>query len=139
MVSTLVGPVAGRALPVAFKLSGRIIPAIQARSAAAVGGGLFGIGWKGLITQGLAVWAGMEALDALISVFNGDENEAAKVAAILAAIEDGMDSGAIFMPEPPRGYEGTTYLQKLNYFHAEVREPNLWWSDNYCKHVGRGR
>ncbi len=139
MVTGLVGPIAGRALPVSFKLAGRIIPAIQANAGAGIGGGLFGIGWKGLITQGLAVWAGMEAIEALLGIFQGDENEAGKVSAILSAIEDGMDSGAIFMPEPPRGYESQTYLQKLNYFHAETREPNLWWSDNYCKHVGRGR
>ncbi len=73
MVMGLAGPVAGRALPVAFKLSGRIIPAISARAGAGIGGagiggGLFGIGWKGLITQGLAVWAGMEALDALVGL-----------------------------------------------------------------------
>ncbi len=115
MVS-LVGPVAGRALPVAFKLAGRIIPAVASQRATqgGVAGLLGGIGWKGLLMQGVGLWAGLEAIEALIGVFGGDETEAGKVAAILTAIEDGLDSGAIFLPEPPRGYEATTYMQKLN-------------------------
>ncbi len=61
-------------------------------------------------------------------MFGGDE-ETTKTLAILSAIEDAMGTGAIMVPEPPRGYEGTVYQQRLNYFHANMNDGKLWLSD----------
>jgi len=133
-------PFGTSALPVGFRLAGRAIQTIQmgaAQGAPAAGiGGLLGsIGrvGKGTIITTLLLLIGGNAIEDLIGdiahMFGGDETEAQKVVAILSAIEDAYDSGAILVPEPPRGYTGTIYKERLNYFHANMNDGKLWVSD----------
>ena len=117
-------PIGGGALPVAFKAAGKIIP-VAAGRVNQLGGG----GWKGAIQTGIGLWAGMEVLDAFLGLFGGDNTEAAKAAAIVAAIEDGLDSGAIWIPEPRDGFTEATYMGKLNWFHINMRTGKMWMSD----------
>lgn len=125
----MLAPIGRGALPVAFKAAGKIMP-VAAGGMSRLGGG----GWKGIIQQGVAVWAGMEVIDAFMSLFGGDSAEAAKAAAIISAIEDGLDSGEIFIPEPRSGFTEATYMGKLNWFHINMRTGKAWISDK--KHPG---
>jgi len=59
----------------------------------------------------------------------GDDSEAKKALAIISAVEDAMGTGAILVPEPPRGYSGEIYQQRLNYFHANLNDGKMWLSD----------
>jgi len=120
----VMAPIGRGALPVAMKAAGKIVP-VAAGRVGQIGGG----GWKGMITQGVALWAGMETVDAFLNLFGGDDEEAAKAAAIISAIEDGLDSGEIFIPEPRSGFTEATYLGKLNWFHCNLRTGRMWLSD----------
>lgn len=126
-------PITQTALPVALRLVGAGI----ARGGAATGvGSLFGGGvagfTKGFLITGVLGALGLTVIDELVDqlgqMFGGDE-ESTKVLAIISAIEDAMGTGAILVPEPPRGYEGTVYQQRLNYFHANMNDGKLWLSD----------
>jgi len=134
----MLAPIGTTALPVAMRLSGKAMQTIF------IGGGgigatssglLGGIGrlGKGAIIGTLVGLIGGNAIEDLIislaDMFGGDEGEAAKVIAILSAIEDAHDSGAILIPEPPRGYTGTIYQERLNYFHVNTNNGNMWLSD----------
>lgn len=65
----------------------------------------------------------------ILDLFGGDQAEATKTMAILSAIEDAHGSGEILIPEPPRGYSGEIYKQRLNYFHSNMNDGKLWLSD----------
>ncbi len=139
-------PITQTALPVAMRLAGIGI----SRGAAAAGvapmfsGGMGIAGMaKGFLITGVLGALGLtlidELVDQLASMFGGDE-ETTKVLAIISAIEDAMGTGAILVPEPPRGYEGTVYQQRLNYFHANMNDGKLWLSDfSNGRNTWRGR
>ncbi len=125
----MLAPVTTTALPVALRLAGAGI-----RGSGAIGstsGILGGFGRGKIIAAILGALGGVglnEMVDQLVDMF-GDDSEAQKVLAILSAIEDAMGTGAIMVPEPPRGYSGEIYQVRLNYFHANLNDGKLWLSD----------
>jgi len=133
----MLAPIGTTALPVAMRLSGRAVQTIYASGGgqAAAGGLLGGLGkiGKGTIIGTLLALIGGNAIEDLLgdlsNMFGGDDTEAQKVIAILSAIEDAEESGAILTPEPPRGYTGTIYRERLNYFHVNLNDGKMWRSD----------
>ena len=127
----MLAPVTTTALPVAMRLAGQAIKVTASRGGFASMGMLGGVG-RGTILSTLVGLIGGVALDDLVEqltdMFGGD-TEAQKTIAIISAIEDAMDSGAILVPEPPRGYDGTVYTQRLNYFHSNMNDGKMWVSD----------
>jgi len=124
----MLAPIATTALPVAFRLAGAGM-----RAGATIGGaGLLGGLTRGTIITGIMAAIGATALtdviDQLTEMF-GDGDEAAKALAIISSIEDAMGTGAILVPEPPRGYSGEIYQQRLNYFHVNMNDGKMWLSD----------
>ncbi len=124
----MLAPVTTTALPVAFRLAAAGIRAM----AAGGGGSLLGGLTKGTIIGGIIAAIGGNAVadlvDQLVDMF-GDEDEAKKALAIISAIEDAIGTGAILIPEPPRGYTGEIYQERLNYFHANMNDGKMWLSD----------
>ncbi len=126
----MLAPITTTALPVALRLAGTGMAAAAARGG--IAGGLLGGVTRGSIIGGLLGAIGATVIDDLVTQLVdmfGDEGEAQKTLAILSSIEDAMGTGAILVPEPPRGYEGTVYTQRLNYFHANMNDGKMWLSD----------
>jgi len=125
----MLAPIATTALPVALRLAGQ---GLRLGAASGGGGGLLGGITRGSIIGALIGAIGGSAVADLIenlSQLFGSDDEAKKTLAILSAIEDALGTGAIMVPEPPRGYEGTVYQIRLNYFHANMNDGKLWLSD----------
>ncbi len=125
-------PVATTALPVALRLAGRAIGVAATRGGAGTTGLLGGTIGRGTLMATLVGLIGGATLDDLASQLMdmfGSDDEAGKTMAIIGAIEEAMETGAILIPEPPRGYEGTVYMQRLNYFHANLNDGKMWLSD----------
>ncbi len=125
----MLAPITTTALPVAFRL---VAAGLRFGAGGTAGGTLLGGLTKGTIIAGILGAIGGTALadlaDQLVDMF-GDEDEAKKVISIISAIEDAMGTGAILVPEPPRGYTGEIYQERLNYFHANMNDGKMWLSD----------
>lgn len=131
-IAMVLAPIATTALPVAMRLVGQGLKLGATQAGTMAGGGLLGGLTRGSIIGMLIGAIGGSSvgdlIDNLVDMF-GNEDEAKKTMAIMAAIEDAMGTGAIMVPEPPRGYSGEIYQQRLNYFHANMNDGKLWLSD----------
>ncbi len=128
----MLAPITTTALPVAFRLAGVGMRVGGQATGGGIMGGLLGGITKGSIIGGIIGAIGAATLDELVTQLVdmfGDDGEAQKALSIIAAIEDAMGTGAIMVPEPPRGYTGTVYAERLNYFHVNMNDGKMWLSD----------
>ncbi len=128
----MLAPITTTAMPVALRLIGGALTKGGAPGGGAYAG-LFGaMGAGGIIPvvmAGLGIASLGDLLEQMADVFGGNAGEAQKALAIMKSFEDALGTGAILVPEPPRGYTGETYTSRLNYFHANLNDGKMWLSD----------
>ncbi len=138
----VLAPITTTALPVALRLAGAGITRAASGGGILAGAGILA-GGRGMVIKGILAGLGFVGIDQLVEQLVdmfGEEDEAKKVLAIISAIEDAVGTGAIMIPEPPRGYTGEIYQIRLNYFHANMNDGKMWLSDfSNGRNTWRGR